>query len=286
MTGPGARYHRGERAVQRRTGQLERADHVGRSIGAAIPPVAARFLTERRTLVVGAADRAGQLWATTLSGPAGFLRAPDEHTLAVAAGPVAGDPLAEALAGGAEVGTIALDPAGRRRMRVNGRAVPDGRGGLLIAAEQVYANCPKHIRRRSPHDAPAKAAAATTGTALTLPQQLAVGCADTFFVATADPDGKVDASHRGGAPGVLTVHAPDRLSWPEFPGNTMFMTLGNLELNPAAGLLVPDWETGAALLLTGRATVDWADPDAPVVHYTVTAVVHLAHATPLTWTDH
>lgn len=78
-------------------------------------------------------------------------------------------------------------------MRVNGRAVPDGRGGLVVTAEQVYANCPKYIQRRSPSDSPARPGTATAGTALTLPQQLAAATADTFFIATADPDGKVDA---------------------------------------------------------------------------------------------
>ncbi|MFC6596683.1 pyridoxamine 5'-phosphate oxidase family protein [Kitasatospora paranensis] len=278
-------YHPGELAVQQRTGLRERAGHTGRSIGDTIPPVAARFLTERRTLVVGAADGDGRLWATQLSGPAGFLRAADQRTLAVAAGPVPGDPLAAALARPAEVGTIALDPAGRRRMRLNGRSAPDGAGGLLISAAQVYANCPKHIRRRSPADSPARPPAATAADRLTLRQRLAVATADTFFVATAGPDGGVDASHRGGAPGFVEAAGPDELRWPEFAGNAMFMTLGNLELDDRAGLLLPDWETGGGLLLTGRARVDWSDPGAPSVQYRVERVVELTHATALTWTD-
>ncbi|MDH6127608.1 pyridoxamine 5'-phosphate oxidase family protein [Kitasatospora sp. GP82] len=276
-------YHQGERAVQLRADALERADHSGRAIGRTIPPVAARFLTERRTLVVGAADREGRIWATQLSGPPGFLRAADETTLAVAALPAPGDPLADVLGHPAEVGTIALDPAGRRRMRLNGRAVPDGRGGLVIAAGQVYANCPKYIQRRSPQEAPGTPRVTSRGTRLTTVQQLTIATADTFFVATASPDGKVDASHRGGNPGFLGVLAPDRLRWPDYPGNNMFMTLGNLELNPSAGLLLPDWETGGALLLTGEARIDWTGP-ARTVDFTVTQVVELAHATPLTWT--
>jgi len=280
-------YHRGERAAQQRAGVLDRADHAGRSIGSTIPAVAARFLAERRTLVVGAADPGGRLWATLLSGEPGFVRAADERTLEVAARPAPGDPLAAVLDGPAEVGTIALDPAGRRRMRLNGRAVPDGRGGLVITAEQVYANCPKYIQRRSPLDAPSHSPEVRSdGSRLSTAQQLAVSTADTFFVATAGPDGRVDASHRGGNPGFLGVLGPDRLRWPEYAGNSMFMTLGNLELNPAAGLLLPDWETGSALLLSGRARVEWSLPEGGrAVDFTVERVVELAHATPLTWTD-
>ncbi|MFJ9520305.1 pyridoxamine 5'-phosphate oxidase family protein [Kitasatospora sp. NPDC101801] len=273
-------FHQGERAVQARAGVQERADHVGRGIGAVVPAVAARFLSERRTLVVGAADQDGRVWASMLSGPAGFLAA-DGSTLAVAAHPVPGDPLAAVLAAPAEVGTIALDPAGRRRMRLNGRSVPDGRGGLVITAEQVYANCPKYIQRRHPLDAPATPELLGSGTRLSTRQQLAATTSDTFFVATADADGRVDASHRGGHPGFLAVHGPELLSWPDYPGNNMFMTLGNLELNPAAGLLLPDWETGGALLVSGR-----AEPDAErTVWFTVERVVELAHAAPLSWTE-
>ncbi|GAA2793969.1 pyridoxamine 5'-phosphate oxidase family protein [Kitasatospora sp. CM 4170] len=287
-------YHPGERAVQARAGRTDRADHSGRAIGSTIPAVAARFLTERQVLVVGAADADGRLWATQLTGEPGFLRAPDERTLTVAAGPAADDPLAAVLAGPAEVGTIALDPAGRRRMRLNGRSTPDGRGGLVIAADQVYANCPKYIQRRSPAGRPAAGTpyAVAAGPALSTAQQLAVTTADTFFVATAGPDGRVDASHRGGNPGFLRVLGPDRLRWPEYAGNSMFMTLGNLELDPRAGLLLPDWETGGALLITGEARTDWSGPARDglpgaerVVDLTVTAVLELADATPLTWTE-
>ncbi|WP_327679112.1 pyridoxamine 5'-phosphate oxidase family protein [Kitasatospora sp. NBC_00458] len=286
-------YHPGERAAQARAGRLDRADHSGRAIGSTIPAVAARFLTERRMLVVGAADADGRLWATQLSGAQGFLRAADEHTLTVAARPDDDDPLAAALAAPAEVGTIALDPAARRRMRLNGRSVPDGRGGLVVTADQVYANCPKYIQRRSPVDRPGAGAArrVAVGAALSTAQQLLASTADTFFVTTAGPDGRVDASHRGGNPGFLRVLGPDRLRWPDYAGNSMFMTLGNLELDPRAGLLIPDWETGGSLLITGEARTDWSDPARAgvpgaerVVDLTVTGVVELADATPLTWT--
>ncbi|MDH6703713.1 putative pyridoxine 5'-phosphate oxidase superfamily flavin-nucleotide-binding protein [Kitasatospora sp. MAA19] len=294
MTTTSTPYHRGERAAQARAGVSERADHVGRSIRDTVPPVAARFLTERRMLVVGAADRDGRVWATQLTGPAGFLRAPDERTMAVAAHPAEADPLAEALARPARVGTIALDPAGRRRMRLNGRSTPDGRGGLNVAAEQVISNCPKYIQRRSPQDRPAAGAprAVTAGPVLSTLQRLTAATVDTFFIATTGPDGSVDASHRGGFPGFLQAVAPDRLRWPEYPGNSMFLTLGNLELDPRAGLLLPDWETGGALLVTGEARTDWsaearqAAPGAErTVELTVTGVLELADAAPLTWTD-
>ncbi len=67
----------------------------------------------------------------------------------------------------------------------------------------------------------------------------------------------MDASHRGGDPGFVEVHGPTTLSIPDYAGNNHFNTLGNLHLDPRAGLLVPDFECGAALQLTGRAHIDW-----------------------------
>ncbi|WP_031077036.1 pyridoxamine 5'-phosphate oxidase family protein [Streptomyces sp. NRRL WC-3742] len=293
MTTAATPYHPGERTAQARAGRTERADHAGRSIRTTIPTVAARFLGERRTVVIGAADLDGRVWATQLAGPAGFLQAPDERTLTVAAHPAQADPLAEALTRPARVGTIALDAAGRRRMRLNGRSRPDGRGGLEITAEEVVSNCPKYIQRRTPQDRPAgPPRAVASGAVLTTAQRLAVATSDTFFIASTGPDGSVDASHRGGLPGFLQAVAPDRLRWPEYPGNSMFLTLGNLELDPRAGLLLPDWETGGALLVTGEARTDWSEearqgvPGAErMVELAVTGVLELADATPLTWTD-
>jgi hypothetical protein len=117
-----------------------------------------------------------------------------------------------------------------------------------------------------------------------------VACADTFVIATAGPDGGADASHRGGSPGFVTVHDDAHVSFPDYAGNTMYMTLGNVEANPRAGLLFLDWATGDALQLSGRAAVDWtperaaAVPGAQrIVDFTVERVVATAGAVPYRW---
>ncbi|MES2462543.1 MAG: oxidoreductase, partial [Armatimonadota bacterium] len=74
----------------------------------------------------------------------------DERTVYLAALPAAGDPLQSILTGKTRtpIGLLALEPATRRRMRLNGDAELV-EGGLLLHARQVYANCPKYIQRRS-----------------------------------------------------------------------------------------------------------------------------------------
>ena len=76
--------------------------------------------------------------------------------------------------------------------------------------------------------------------------------ADTFFVASKHPDGDHDASHRGGNPGFVQLDG-NMLIVPDYIGNSMFMTLGNLALEPRAGTTFVDFESGAQLNLTGQA---------------------------------
>jgi len=230
----------------------------------------------------------------------------------VAAHPPAGGPLARTLgAGPAPVGLLGIEPATRRRMRVNGRGTLDalGRGpaavgllgiepetrrrmrvngtgtlaadGLTVRTEQVYSNCPKYIQRR--HVAAAEGGPpprAVERERMSAGDRRQIAAADTFVIATAGPDG-ADASHRGGSPGFVAVLDEGRLRFPDYPGNTMYMTLGNLESNPRAGLLFLDWETGDALQLSGRAAIDWSAERA--VDFTVERVVATARAVPYRW---
>ena len=80
--------------------------------------------------------------------------------------------------------------------------------------------------------------------------------ADTFFIASSHPDGPVDASHRGGAPSFVEIK-DDRLVVPDYPGNSMFNTFGNLYLNPQAGITLINFETNQQLKLTGKVYFDF-----------------------------
>ncbi|MEV7005610.1 pyridoxamine 5'-phosphate oxidase family protein [Streptosporangium sp. NPDC051022] len=283
--------HPGELAVQRRAGVR------GKELGSArtrpeIPAVAAEFLRRQRMLVIGAEDRDGRLWATVLTGSEGFAEAVDERTLVVAAVPGEHDPLA-GLDGG-EIGMLAIEPGTRRRMRVNG-TVHEEDGRLVVRTEQTYANCPKYIQARelsgetgeTGEDGGPPGDVSVTE-ALTGAQRAWIGGADTFFVATHAPGLGADVSHRGGDPGFVRVVDERRLVWPDYGGNLMFMTLGNLELDDACGLLFLDWENGDALHLSGRARVDWDPGDVPgaqrLVEFEVDRVVHVRRASPLRWT--
>ena len=283
-------YHAGSRAVQDLVGVRDRADHVGRSLGPDIKPVAADFLELQPLLVVGAADPGtGRVWASAVTGIPGFVRATGPRQMSVTGGPPPADPLATALTTpGTSVGTIALDPRTRRRMRLNGRLRPTPRG-FAIAAEQVFANCPKYIQRRETCERVPDRAPGTPRPLARLGEEQAglVAAADTFFLATVHTDG-ADVSHRGGDPGFVRVVSPRELDWPDYPGNAMFRSLGNLHADPRAGLLFLDWTTGTTLQLTGSARTGFGAGGERTVRFTVTGAVHTPAALPLRWSapDH
>ncbi|MFF8836725.1 pyridoxamine 5'-phosphate oxidase family protein [Streptomyces sp. NPDC015130] len=272
-----ATYNPGSLAVQEHEGVRDLADHVGRSITPGIRPVAAAFLEAQPMLVVGAADHEGRVWAHLLTGPPGFVRATGPHSVSVAAA------LPEGTPGTAPVGTIALDPRTRRRMRLNGTARPSARG-FTIEAEEVFSNCPKYLQRRELYGSEAarpESGAVLHGEALTPDQLRRVRAADTFFVATAAPDG-VDASHRGGNPGFVRADTPRELSWRDYPGNAMFLTLGNLAEDGRAGLLFLDWESGTTLRLSGLARTEYG-PEGRVVRFRIDRTVETPGDSPLRW---
>jgi len=82
-----------------------------------------------------------------------------------------------------------------------------------------------------------------------------------FFLATADAEGRPDCSFKGGPPGFVRVAAPDLLVFPDYDGNGMFKSLGNIAANPHVGLLfIAMTEAPRRLRVNGRAEVVRDDP--------------------------
>lgn len=285
-------YHPGELAVQAQAGTRPMAAHLAQILQTEFPVQARAFLAAQPLLVVGSADEGGRTWAPVLIGPPGFLQVPDPHTLRIAARPVPGDVLAANLAADAAVGTTVVDFERRRRVRLNGRAHPTAEG-LVVHLAEVFFNCSKYIQERKWQARPAPAGpphAGAVATELTPDVREWVARADTFFLATAHARDGLDASHRGGLPGFVRVLDAHTLLWPDYVGNGMFQSLGNLALDPRAGLLFPDFATGHVLQLTGRARTDWDPGHARtlpgaerLVTFQVEEARTLPHALPLGW---
>jgi Pyridoxamine 5'-phosphate oxidase len=284
------RQHEGEQAVQRRAGEGN-ANWGSPMFGPEIPPGFDNFIRTQRIFVIGA-GHGENIWATVLTGPVGFADAIDDRTIVINALPVAGDPLRNAFDVENDIGGLVLDPSSRRRIRINGRAYRD-RDRLVMRTEQVLGNCPKYLQTRTiVEDAETQRTSgpAYTASQLSDTQRASIVKADTFFIASYSPEHGADASHRGGQPGFVDVPNDHTIMWPDYVGNSFYMTLGNLEINPRCGVTFLDWENGDTLQITGAARVDW-DPSSRaskpgslrMIRFDVEKVVQVNNASTLRW---
>ncbi len=83
---------------------------------------------------------------------------------------------------------------------------------------------------------------------------------DMFFLATADAEGRPTCSYKGGEPGFVRVLDSRTLAFPNYDGNGMYLSAGNILVNPDVGLLFIDFGRGRRLRLEGTASIDPADP--------------------------
>jgi predicted pyridoxine 5'-phosphate oxidase superfamily flavin-nucleotide-binding protein len=262
-------FHAGERALQARAGVDQRMAQLGpRVIRDFMPEQHRAFFGQLPFVIAGTVDAQGQPWASVLARPPGFLHSPHPQRLDVKARALPGDPLEASLAEGAPIGLLGLEPQTRRRNRMNGivRELKDS--GFSVDVSQSFGNCPKYIQAREPvYLAPGAGAVPVVHESLQLDdaaRRLITG-ADTFFIATAYAGdsaqagfaGGVDVSHRGGRPGFVRVAADGTLTVPDYAGNYFFNTLGNIAVNPRAGLLFIDFENGDLLYLAVAASIIW-----------------------------
>jgi uncharacterized protein len=258
-------YHEGELAVQRRVGVRGQARRLTRMLDhAELTGGIAKFLAERTLAVVTARDKHGRLWTSPLAGPTGFLQVVDADTLHIHAAPGVGDPL-HRLEAGQPLGLVTIELARSRRFRINGRLTSADPTMLTVDVNQAYGNCPQYIQQRvlqadpTPRVTPPHHETAAARTALTKEDNHQIRTADTFFLGTTHPTRGTDASHRGGTAGFARVEDEHTLWWPDYPGNNMFNSLGNMVVDPTASLLFLDFATGRSQHLTGQATLQPID---------------------------
>jgi len=254
-------FHEGERKVQRLAGEERMAERNGVMIAERIMGAALPFLAQQSMAVFASRDAEGRLWASMLFGSRGFMKSPDGKSVDFDLTQVAvqsEDPFWRNIEANPAVGMLAIDLGTRRRIRINGDIRRPADNRLQLSVRESFPNCPKYITRRTVKAVEAIAVPANhanAGAVLASEQRDLLERADVLFIATAHPTRGADASHRGGNPGFIQVLDEKTLRIPDYPGNSMFNTLGNLAVDPSAGLVVPDFEHGRGLLLTGKTEI-------------------------------
>ncbi|TWC18561.1 hypothetical protein FBY06_1148 [Pseudomonas sp. SJZ085] len=290
-------WHEGELTLQRAVGAVDMMVGVGqRQLARSwMPDQHREFYAQLPFVVLGTVDRQGDVWATIRTGQPGFMNSPTPERLHISLPPQPDDPAQEGMQQGDAIGMLGIELHTRRRNRMNGNVLRQSDEGIEIAVTQAYGNCPRYINLRQYAFVDEAAGAVLELTCADPQVRRMVTAADSFYVATyvvRDGQNQVDASHRGGKPGFVRMEADGTLTIPDFSGNLFFNTLGNILLNPRAGLVFIDFQSGDLLQMSGSAEVLLDSPEIAAFQgaerlwrFKPQRVVYRQAAIPLRWTD-
>ncbi|KAL8392909.1 hypothetical protein RB595_002919 [Gaeumannomyces hyphopodioides] len=211
---------------------------------------------------------------------------------------------ASAADAGLPFSALSIDFRNRDRVKLAGRVVagvmgkPDGGEGGAAAAEEsgvgqvqlalavleALGNCPKYINLKTIRPHVPRPELVSDSLPLS-PRALEIlEGADLFFLSSSNGKGQMDTNHRGGAPGLVRVvrNSPGSdgsgggpevvLAYPEFSGNRLYQSLGNLHLDPRVGVAVPDFASSDVLYLAGTTRLLVGAESAALLPHTKLAV--------------
>ncbi|MFN6120568.1 MAG: pyridoxamine 5'-phosphate oxidase family protein [Actinomycetes bacterium] len=257
-------FHEGEARLQLESGVDTAAfdQLVEQPFRPALSESEARFVDARNFSVAASVDHRGRPWASPLIGRPGELFSVQAPT-SVRAAPraIEGDPLFRNITDTGELGVLYFDPARRRRMKSLGRAEVAHDGSILYRMDRSFGLCSKYIFKRSlelegaagsePSDIPPH----EERSHLDAEDRTQLQDSDTVFLASHHAEHGTDPTHRGGPPGFVTVLDETSISLPDYLGNGMFQTLGNLLIDSRIGLLCIDYRSGRTIQITGVGTI-------------------------------
>lgn len=262
-----SKYHKGEKLAQELANEQRQADFNGQAISNAIIDGALSFISEQEYVVASITDNDANVWVSVLSGDRGFMEAQDAKFIVIHCAKLDIDeqnPALKHVKKGNNIGLLIIELASRRRLRVNGKVSKVTNDKITIKVQQAYPNCMKYIQRRhiinrEKWTHPNKDM--NVGFLLSESQKNIISTADTFFIGSVSPNGELDASHRGGNPGFVQFLDDQTFRVPDYKGNSMFNTFGNLLLNNHTGIVFWDFESGKLLHIMGTVHIVWDDRD-------------------------
>ncbi len=254
-------FHEGEVTVQQRFGEEELAARSSGIIKDYIPPNAFEFVNKQLILIVSTVDDNQSIWTSILIGKPGFVTIIDEKTLKINLTELVSgkeDPFWENIKTNPSIGGLFIDLSTRRRLKLVGK-ISWSEDDLKVLVNRAYPNCPRYIQRRDIEVTKIENSIVPPTKGMRLNGELKnwIQKSDTLFVGSSNDHNDLGANHRGGNPGFIQVMDDHTLKIPDYPGNSMFNTLGNFMVNPKAGLLIVDFEIGKTLQLTGTAEIIW-----------------------------
>lgn len=277
-----AGWHPGERAIQAKLNYARAMDiYQGYTlVNDCLPHEHRIFHTKNLAFVpVTTLDGTGRPWGSLLSklGQPGFITSPDDTTLLMKVDIGDGDPIAENLScvgeGNKLIAGLGIEFSTRRRNKFAGSINFIQQSGssmeLTLKINQALGNCPKYVNIRTLEPYPEARSRVVHKQLLLepeqqLPQTLVsfIHSCDTVFLGTSYVSSQLDSekfpshlgmNHRGGRPGFVRVRDGRTCVIPDYSGNRMMQSLGNVDATPLASLTFFDFVSGDILYITGNA---------------------------------
>lgn len=310
--------------------QMQRALRVPDMDNPTVPtmsPQLANHLRVAPLIAIGTLDADGRPWTTLWGNGDHGLAQPLAQNIIGIKTAVTGkyDPVVEELVGkeasgqvvkeegeGRMVSGLTIDLETRKRVKLYGRMVAGALSSrddevtgheesiaqtqLVLRIDQSLGNCPKYLNSKRIVAAASKPELLSDSPQLPQEALDLLAKADLFFISSSNARQDMDTNHRGGPPGFIRVLSNNpsgaEIVYPEYSGNRLYQTLGNLAVTPRAGLCIPDFATGDMLYLTGTtSTLIGADAAALLprsnlaVRITLTAARYVRLALPFRGLD-
>jgi ferredoxin-NADP reductase/predicted pyridoxine 5'-phosphate oxidase superfamily flavin-nucleotide-binding protein len=256
---------------------------------AMLTPQAAFLLQRAPLLAIGTLDSQDRPWTTVWGGAPGFsepLGGGIMGTRTIVDSE--NDPVVQALVGDAPKGEmmrsgdkmiagLTIDLMTRKRVKIAGRMLASSVGEVNIEydegapkiegapetqdqmqfvykVDQSLGNCPKYLNQYEIKPALVTSKLVSKSPTLSTKAKELVGKSDMFFLSSTTTE-DMDTNHRGGPKGFVRVLSDTEIVYPEYSGNRLYQSLGNLQMNPKIGITFPDYETGDVLYITGHVDI-------------------------------
>lgn len=257
-------FHEGEKSFHRALGIEERMEEIGARIFRDYMPDQHRdFFAQLPMIHICALDKAGHPCAILRVGQPGFISSPDEYTLIIESAPLIGEPENLQLQKGSKISIVGVEFATRRRNRLNATISQHEHNRIEMKVDQSFGNCPKYIQIRNMFPAEQTDVTSETFKAETIGdrERNLISSIDTLFIASRspiiddDPRNGVDINHRGGNPGFIEILDDQTIQFPDYLGNNIFNTFGNIVNDPRVGIQLIGFESKTLMHLQGHAEV-------------------------------
>ncbi|KAL3452588.1 hypothetical protein BJX65DRAFT_303407 [Aspergillus insuetus] len=240
---------------------------------------AALLMKQSPLLAIGALDQGGRPWASVWGGEVGFATATSHSSFNIRT-PVGRtyDPVVESLLlnstgnSGKAMAFLAVDLETRRRVKLFGKLdtgsldisdederISAGIANLSVHVDGSLGNCPKYLNAKRIVPAPPEPKLISETPQLHPSAIDLLNRADTLFISSSHGGEDMDTNIRGGPSGFARVISNQPSGavfvYPEYSGNRLYQTLGNLQTTPSAGFVFPDFDTGNALFATGTTEI-------------------------------